>query len=164
MDTLRKLYDQNKKWLSFSLISTFLWGMAAHAYRFLNNTVSHDSLNEFHGAIFGNAHKLKLGRIFVPLYQDLARGDLSVPWLIGCLSLLWIGLAVFLTLRIFKIESKLIAFLTAGIFTTNISISATAATYLHDLDCYSFSLLCAVAAAYLYSQYPPPEKFFSGAY
>lgn len=152
MNLLRQLYEQNKKWLSFSLISTFLWGMAAHAYRFLNNTVSHDSLNEFHGAIWGNTHKIKLGRIFVPLYQDLARGDLSVPWLIGCLSLLWIGLSVFLVVRIFKMESRPMVFLTAGIFTTNITVSATAATYLHDLDCYAFSLLCAVAAVSLWNK------------
>lgn len=143
-------FERNKKWLYFALIATFIWGLAAHGYAFFDNNVSHDSLNEFHGAILGNNIKMNSGRVFVPVYRDLLRSDATLPWLIGILSLFWTGLAVFLVIRIFHVESKVIAFLIAGIFTTNISVSATAATYLHDLDCNMFSLMCAVAAVYLW--------------
>lgn len=153
MFDLRQRFERNKKWLCFSLLATFLWGLAAHAYCFVNNSFSHDSLNELHGAIFGNDWKIALGRIFVPLYRDLLRSDATLPWLIGLLSLLWIGLAVFLTIRLFHIESRTLIFLTAGIFATNISVSATAATYLHDLDCYMLSLFCAVAAVYAWNRF-----------
>lgn len=51
-----------KWWLNFSLATVFLWGMLAHAYRFLNGNFSHDSLVELNGAIFGNTHKIALGR------------------------------------------------------------------------------------------------------
>lgn len=141
-----------KWWLIFSLATVFLWGMLAHAYRFLNGNFSHDSLVELNGAIFGNTHKIALGRIFVPLYRDLLRSDLTLPWLIGVLSLLWIGLSLFLILQILEIKDTKVAFLAAGILTANVTVSATVATYLHDLDCYMFAMLCAVAAVWLWQK------------
>ena len=150
MKNLQTQWAQNKMQLLFCLVSTYLWGLAAHAYRFFGNYVSHDSLNEFHGAIAGNDIKLSSGRVFVPLYRDLLRSDITLPWLIGILSLLWIGLAVFLVVRLFKVERKGIVFLTAGIFAVNVSVSSTAATYLQDLDCNMFSVLLAVGAVWLW--------------
>ena len=152
MQTIVDTFERNKSKLYFALASTFFWGLLAHAYCFFDNSFSHDSLNELHGAIFGNNIKLVSGRIFVPLYRDLLRSDVTLPWLIGFLSLLWIGLAVFLVLRIFRVESKLTGFLVAGIFSVNISVSATAATYIHDLDCDMFALMCAVGAVWLWKE------------
>lgn len=150
MNQLAQAFERNKAKLYFSLAATFIWGLLAHGYCFFDNSFSHDSLNELHGAIFGNDIKIGSGRIFVPLYRDLLRSDVTIPWFIGILSLIWIGFTVFLVLRLFRVESKGMAFLIAGVFTANISVAATAATYLHDLDCYMFSLLCAVGAVYLW--------------
>ncbi len=148
MNRLSECFARNKKDLYFALIATFLWGILAHGYCFFDNSVSHDSLNEFHAAIFGNDWKIQLGRVFTPLYRDIFRGDATLPWLIGVLSLFWLGLAVFLVIRIFGIDSKVMMVLTAGIFAVNTSVSATAATYLNDLDSNMFAVLCAVAAVY----------------
>ncbi len=145
-------YEQNFKQLRFAMTATFLWGMAAHAYCFFDNSVSHDSLNEFHGAILGNNIKMSSGRVFTSLYRDLFRSDVTLPWLIGLLSLLWLGITVFFLIRLFQIDSKILTFLTAGILTANLSFSATAATYLHDLDCYMFAVLCATVAVFLWRQ------------
>lgn len=152
MDKLREDVVNGKQWLRFSMVAVFLWGMLAHGYCFFNNAISHDSMREFHGAIVGNDIKLAAGRIFVPLYRDLLRSDATLPWLIGALSLIWIGLAVFLVIRMLRIESKGLAFLTAGVFAANITVASTAATYLHDLDCNMFSLLLAVSAVYVWRQ------------
>lgn len=138
------------KWLRFVMISVFLWGIVAHGYGFAQNSFSHDSLNEFNGELFGNLWKIQLGRFVIPVYRGIFRTDLTIPWLIGFLSLVWIGLAVFLVLQIFNIQSKTVAFLTAGIFVTNITVTATASTYMHDFDCDMFALLCAVMAVYLW--------------
>lgn len=146
-------FERHKKLLSFALAATFLWGILAHGYCFFDNSFSHDSLEELHGAVFGTEWKVALGRVFVPIYRDIFRGDATLPWLIGALSLFWIGLSVFFTCLIFHIRSKPPVFLIAGIFTTNISVSATAATYLHDLDCYMFSFLIAVLAVYLWRSF-----------
>ena len=143
----------HKNTLYLSLASAFGWGMAAHGYMFLNNSVSHDSLREFHAEILGNNIKMGSGRIFTALYRDLLGSDVTLPWLTGILALLWIGLAVYLTARIFRLESKAVIGLLGGIFAANIAVSATTATYIHDLDSYMFSMLCAVAAVFCWKEW-----------
>lgn len=153
MDNLIQQLKMDRKRLLFSLASVFAWGMAAHGYMFLDNSLSHDSLREFHAEILGNNIKMGSGRIFTSLYRDLLGSDVTLPWLAGLLALLWIGLAVYLTARIFRVESGRTICLTAGIFATNIAVSATTATYIHDLDSYMFSLLCAVTAVWLWREW-----------
>lgn len=148
---LREL--NNDRRLPFSLASAFGWGMAAHGYMFLNNSVSHDSLREFHAEILGNNIKMGSGRIFTFLYRELLGSDVTLPWLAGLLALLWIGLAVYLTARIFRVEQKVTICLIAGIYATNIAVSATTATYIHDLDSYMFSMLCAVMSVWLWREF-----------
>lgn len=150
MDCLSQKFKRNKKWLFLSLLAVFLWGILAHGYGFMHDSFSHDSLNEFNGANGGNAWKIQLGRFVIPVYKAVFRTDLTLPWLVGILSLLWIGLAVFLVIRIFKIESKVLVFLIAGIFTANLTVAATSATYMHDFDCDMFALLCSVLAMYFW--------------
>lgn len=148
MEIRNKQYAELKEDLFYALTVTAFWGLLAHGYCFFEYSFSHDSLKELHGGVYGSDFKIALGRVFVPFYRALFRSEITLPWLIGILSLVWIGFAVFLTVRILNIRSKRMTFLTAGIFTANITVSAIAATYLHDLDCYMFSLLCAVAAVY----------------
>lgn len=144
--------EDRKKQLLFSLGMTFLWGMACHGYMFLHSSFSHDALKEFNADVYGNELRLQVGRPFVPLYRALTRSALTLPWLIGLLALLWTGLAVYLCVRMFDIRDKLRICLTAGIFTANVSVIATAASYLHDLDCDMFALLLCTAAAYLWKK------------
>lgn len=59
--------------------------------------------------------------------------------------------------KIFEIHSKFLTVLIAGIFTANITVIATASTYIHDLDCNMLALLLAVFAVYLWRKY---EKGF----
>ena len=150
MNTLLQDLKDHKNTLFLSLASVFGWGMAAHGYMFTDNSVSHDSLREFHAEILGNNIKMGSGRVFTSLYRDLLGSDVTLPWLTGLLALLWIGLAVYLTVRIFRVESKVLVCLIGGIFATNIAVSSTTATYIHDLDSYMFSMLCAVVAVYLW--------------
>ena len=96
----------------------------AHGYGIMDSNFSHDSLNEFNGLIFGNQWKIQLGRFLIPVYRNFSRTDLTLPWLIGILGLLWCGLAVYLVIRIFQIENPFLIFMTAGIFTANLTISA----------------------------------------
>ncbi len=161
MERLRQTYERNREILIFSLIATFLWGMLAHGYGFMHSSFSHDSLNEFNAANGGDSWKIQLGRYVIPLYRAVFRTQLTLPWLVGMLSLIWIGLAVYFVVRIFNMQSKLIIFVTAGIFTTNITVAATAATYMHDYDCNMFAMLCAVAAVFLWKRYS--WGFFLGA-
>jgi len=146
---VKNALQRNRNWLLWAVASTFGWGLIAHGYGFLHDTFTHDSLSGLVGT-GGNAWKISLGRFLVPVYRTIFRTDATLPWMVGLLSLLWIGLAVFLTIRLFQIENKALIVLTAGIFTANITVAATAATYLHDLDGNLFGMLCGVAAVYLW--------------
>lgn len=143
--------EQNRKQLCFALIAVFIWGLAAHGYGFLQSSFSHDSLTEFNAADGGDVWKVRLGRFVIPVYRAVFRTELTLPWMIGLLSLVWIGLAEFMVSKIFRMESKSLVFVAAGIFTVNLTVSATAATYLHDFDCDMFALLCAVGAVYCWN-------------
>lgn len=154
MQNYKKIFSQEKKWLCISLCAVFLWGLVAHGYCFLQDSFNHDSLAEFNGLVFGNQIKFAAGRFLVPLYRNVFRTDLTLPWLIGVLALLWLGLAVFFVLKIFDIRSPILVFLIAGVFTVNTAITATAASYLHDFDSDCFAILSAVMAVYLWRKVP----------
>ncbi len=153
MELLKNKLTQNKSTLSVCFISTFVFGLAAHAYMFFNNNFSHDSLNEFNSNIFGDNWKIQLGRYIVPLYRQIFRSDLTIPWLIGLYALIWIALAVFFVVKIFNNESRLFIILVSGILSTNITVTATTATYIHDLDCNMFAMMCSVIAIFLWNKY-----------
>lgn len=140
--------------LLFALASVYFWGFLAHGYGFLHSSFSHDSLNEFAGKYGSNSWKVQLGRFFIPLYKAIFRTDLTLPWLIGILSMVWIGLSVFLVVRLFRMKSRPVIFLLAGIFTTNVAVTATAATFMHDVDGNMFALLCACAAVCCWKKLP----------
>lgn len=152
IERVKGYFARHRYWLLFSLGATYLWGLLAHGYCFFDNSVSHDSLGEYHGTVFGSVLKMEVGRVFTPLYRDIFRSDATLPWLIGMLALLWLGLAVFFVLRIFRVTSKPLAAVIAGVCTVNISVSAFAATYLHDLDSNMFSLMLAMGAVYLWKR------------
>ncbi len=154
MQTITAALERNKKQLSLSLAATFLWGLFAHGYAFGSNILNHDSLREFHAEILGNEIKMGSGRILTPVYRELLGSDVTFPWLAGMLSLLWIGLAVFFIVRLFRVESPVLVCLISGVCSVNIAVSSTVATYIHDLDCYMFSMLCAVTAVYLWRSHP----------
>ena len=154
MNSIAERLSQNKGKLIISLAATYIWGLLAHGYAFSNINLSHDSLREFHSEILGNNIKMSSGRVITPVYRDLFGSDVTIPWMMGLLALLWIGLSVYLIVRIFRVESPVMICLIAGVCTVNIAVSATVATYIHDLDSYMFSLLCAVAAVYLWRSHP----------
>ena len=156
LNTLKEKFEKNRSQILFCLISTFIVGMITHGYMFLQDAVSHDSLNEFYGY---NDWKVQLGRFITPLYKTLTRGNMTLPWLIGLYSLLWLGLTVFFTVKIFNVKSKIFTVMIAGIYVANIAVISTTATYIHDLDCYMFSLLLAVIAIYLWNRYPEGSLF-----
>lgn len=150
MHVITEGLEQNKKQLSLSLAATFIWGLFAHGYAFGSNIFTHDSLREFHSEILGNEIKMGSGRVLTPIYRDLLGTDVTLPWLMGLLALLWIGLAVFFIVRLFRVESPVLVCLIAGVCTANIAVSSTIATYIHDLDSYMFSMLCSVMSVYIW--------------
>lgn len=114
MNSIAERLSQNKGKLIISLAATYIWGLLAHGYAFSNINLSHDSLREFHSEILGNNIKMSSGRVITPVYRDLFGSDVTIPWMMGLLALLWIGLSVYLIVRIFRVESPVMICLIAG--------------------------------------------------
>lgn len=127
---------------------TFVWGLVAHGYCFVNNIASHDALNNFY--IAEKWSKGSFGRFFYPIYISITRGRILLPWLVGIIGVFWTALAVYLIVRIFDIQKKIIICLISAICITNRTVYALAATYLHDFDADLFALFLSVAAVYLW--------------
>lgn len=141
MNLLSDKIKQNRKVLLICLISVFLWGLAAHNYGFVHSSFSHDSLFEFNGDGLSNYIRLRNGRFLSPVCRQLFRTDLTLPWLIGVLGLSWIGLSVFFTAKIFRIEQPVLLVVLSGFFAANLTVSSTIATFMHDFDCDMLALL-----------------------
>ena len=137
----------------YCLFVTFMLGLIAHAYAYFSGDFSHDSLSAIYAGVNEENWKIALGRFFVPIYRSVIRGGIAFPWLIGMLSLFWIGLSVYLIVRVFGLESKLAISVLAGILVTNLTVTAMTATFLYELDIDMFALLCATVAVYLWKHY-----------
>jgi len=131
-------------------IAVFVLGLAAHAYGFLNLTIGHDSLNAFIISKMEIVHRIKIGRFVTPIYKIIFHDGLTSPWLSGLLSLCWLSITVWLTAVIFSISKKTQLVLLAGIYSTNITVTALTATYMHDLDADLFAVMLAVCAVFLW--------------
>lgn len=147
VEKIKTAIDENL--LRQSFLYTFIIGLVAHGYCFLNLMVSHDSLNDFY--VSDQWERAGFGRIFYSSYIALTRGRIVLPWLIGILALFWISIAVYLILKMFHIQKKGLVLLVSGICVTNPTVYALAATYIHDLDADMFAMMLAAVSVYLWS-------------
>lgn len=147
---MKRFIECNKREYIFCLVTTFVWGLIAHAYGFLNAAPSHDWLNALCADKVEESVKIASGRFFVPVYRALVRNAVAQPWLIGLIGLLFLSVAVFFVVKLFDVSSKKITVLIAGVMVTNITLTAQIATYLHEFDFNMLALALSVAAAYLW--------------
>lgn len=139
--------------LIFSVGFTFLWGMVAHAYGLLNSIFSHDSLNALVAGMPEHKMKIALGRFMATVYRLCFRKGIAMPWLIGIVALLLIGISVYLTCRMLDLESIWEIALVSGFYAANLTVTALIGTYVHDLDIDMFALLFAVLSVWCWDRY-----------
>ena len=136
----------NKKQLfRYTLITTFIIGLLSHGYCYFNLLFSHDSMPVNQNDVLW---QVSLGRFLHPLYFKI-RVPIYAPALVGFLSLFFMAVTFYLIFQLFGITKKLTIWIFCGILITNTSITLLNATYIHDIDMYTLSLLLAVAAVYL---------------
>lgn len=165
IDELRKTFAREKSLLLFCLAASLGWGLIAHAFGFLNGNFSHDSLNAFYATAVEETWKVELGRFLVPVYRMITRGAIALPWLIGIIALVYIGLSAYLIIKMFRIKSRAAVAVICGIMSTNITVTAITATYLYELDFDMLALLFAVGAAYLWNtNISDPKKIVGGGF
>ena len=130
----------------FVLGTTFLFGLCAHAYRFFNLNFSHDSMLIYESS--GITSQINLGRFAQPLYWEL-RGDLTAPFLLCLLALVWLASANYIVVSLLELRSFKHIALLCGILSTNAVLTFSFATYLPWTDVYMLAYLLAALAAWL---------------
>lgn len=150
---LEQWFLKEKNDIFFCITVTFVLGMLAHAFAFFNTNFSHDELNAAYANTTELKWKIELGRFLVPFYQLLFRGRWTVPWLIGILALVYVGVAVYLMKKFFEVDSKLATLLIAGVAVTNLTVISQISTYIHELDCNMLALVFSVSAAYVWKKH-----------
>ena len=150
-----------KRWngLAFCLFWVFVSGLVAHGYAYFNASFSHDAL--FQLSADDHLWQLSLGRFLQPVVRAI-RGQISSPWLLGALSLLYIALAAWLIVSLLELRSPLWRALTCAVLTVNTTVTLLNATYLPWVDMFMLSMLLAVAAVYLFER-RGRAGFFGGA-
>lgn len=135
------------------VIFTFIIGMLAHSYMYFNNAVSNDSLNEF--ITWDNVRQFKseTGRGLVVFYLQYIRGIITVPYLVGFFSLIYISISLYLISKIFDIKSDITLLLISTIMVLNMTVISLTATYIHDLDVDMLAMLMATLSIYLLTKY-----------
>lgn len=144
------LNAKEKNLIKFCIVFTFVFGLAAHAFQFLNFQYSHDSFDGLYFPGRETVHKIGLGRVFIHIYRSIFLGEFSIPWMTGMLGLLWIAGAAFFVIKCLDIENNLIKALICGIMATNHTVIATAATFIHDFDANMFGMMLCCFAVYLW--------------
>lgn len=124
---------------------TYIIGLATHGFCYFNTTFNHDGVMIYFD---DDDWKAAMGRYLTPIYR-LFRTRYSAPWLTGVLSLAFLSLCAYLTVRMFAISRKSFIACVGGLFSVNYSLIITNAYCIHDSDSYMFSVLLAVASAYV---------------
>lgn len=159
---IKDYFKNNKSLLIKSLIFTFVLGLLAHGYMYLNNAVSHDSFCEFAMDKRTFLWKIEMGRFVLPFYTMIIRGKIVLPWLTGLLAILFLAISVFFICKIFNITSTFGVFLTSSICTVNATVIVLSATFLNDLDCDMLGLLLSVLSVYLWKRFKKGKGYLFG--
>lgn len=126
----------------YVVMGSLLAGLLAYMYMFTNKFPNYDDLRAF----FAKGTTYASGRWGLRL-TSLVLPDISMPWIFGVLSLLFLTAGNCLIVRIFGIKSKVLQFLVGGLIVSFPSQTGTFA-YMFTACSYAVSLYLAVLAAY----------------
>ena len=124
-------------------LSAFLCGMLAHGYAFFNKLLNADET----AALFSKGADITSGRWGLAVSSYLFP-DASMPWIYGLVSILLLSAAACITVRIFRIKSRVLQALSAGAITVFPAQTGTFC-FMYTSAPYALAVLLTVAAVYL---------------
>lgn len=148
MDCVKlNVFKEKKILLRDCIVWTFVWGLIAHGFAFLNFHFVHDSLIISANFFGEGTWEISLGRYFQPIYVYL-RGRIAATWLIGVLSLLYISFVVFFVCDIFEIKNTVALSNVCAFLSTNITLTVLYATYIPGGDVFMLANFFAAFSAW----------------
>ena len=148
MDCVKlNVFEEKKILLRDCIVWTFVWGLIAHGFAFLNFHFVHDSLIISANFFGEGTWEILLGRYFQPIYVYL-RGRIAATWLIGVLSLLYISFVAFFVCDIFEIKNTVALSNVCAFLSTNITLTVLYATYIPGGDVFMLANFFAAFSAW----------------
>lgn len=135
------------------LCTCLFLGFFAHGYGLSSGFFAHDSIREMVSISdsFNNQEmKISTGR-FVQLAVFAFRGDIAVPWLVGCLAMIYCGFSAFFIQKLFGLGS---AVPLCALLICNTAMTLTMNFYVHETDMFALALLFSTLSAYVCGRYP----------
>lgn len=143
---LKDKFHSDKNRIILVIIATTLSYLFAHGFRMANTMFSGDSLLMIYQNDY--AWQISLGRCFQPIWLFI-RGSIAAPWMITILSIVWLGLSVYLSSDLLDIKKPLLLSILSGIMTINTAIICTNATFVPWSDLFALALFLAVLGVWL---------------
>ncbi|QBK25504.1 glucosyltransferase domain-containing protein [Ureibacillus thermophilus] len=144
---LKSLKEKIQPEWVLAFFSAVMIGFLAHAYVFLHRLPNHDGIIN----IYNTQAKVKSGRFFLGPASGMS-SFFDLPWVIGVLSILFLGLAAVCIIILFDVRKKLAIVLISGIIVVFPSVSATFA-YMFTADGYMLGIFFAILAVVLTKKY-----------
>ena len=141
-----KMKIKNVRILRIGIFTTIIW-LIAHGYRYMNNLYTCDALV----TVFQDdaTWQRSLGRFLQP-FVPMIRGSIVNPWLIFVITVAVMSFSIYLVAELFKLEGVMWEILLCGIFTCNVSMTLSSASFLPWVDIYAFAFCFAVLGVYFF--------------
>ena len=139
---MENLKDEVSSVTKGAFFSALVFGLLAHMVPMTGDFPNHDGLE----SLYFNQDMLSSGRWFLSIACGIS-SYFALPWLIGVLSVLYIGIAAALTCAVLKIRNKYSAIVIGALMATFPALASTFA-YVFTMDGYMLGLLMAASAVY----------------
>lgn len=135
---IRFYHTKIKKEWKTAFVAAFVIGLLIHIYKFTNTLPGHDSLYN----VYSSQNMVKLGRWFLAVACGFST-YFDLPWVIGLISLFWIGITAALTADIFRMENPVLIALTGGLL---VAYPAVTQTFYFEFTADGYMMAMALAA------------------
>ena len=139
---LLRIFQANR----LPFLASLLWGFLAYTFAFTNKLINHDETSQ----LFGKGATVSSGRWGLSIL-DTIFPNVSMPWIYGILTIVFIAAAICLILHLFSIRSQAIQILLAGCIMAFPSLIGVFG-YMFTSSCYGVSFLLAVLGVWLVCQ------------
>lgn len=142
---LTAVLSRRKERLLWCLICTAVFSIIANGFSYFNLDPIHDAV---HFTMADDSRwQSELGRFLIPVYS-LLKGNISVPFLTGLLSILYLGLSVFIVTSVLDQRSRLEILLTSAFLSVNLFTVEINAVHQYFADFFLLSILLSLVGVY----------------
>ena len=137
-------FEKIKDTWKLAFFATFISGLIIHIFKFTNTLPNVDSLYNF----YADQNMVASGRWFLMIACGIS-SFFDLPWLIGFISLMYIGVTSVLMVEIFRLTNPVIIILTSCLMVSFPSLTDIM-LYEFTADGYMLAMLLAVMSVYVF--------------